>query len=57
MTGKKETKEEKKARRDVDSKSLPSRQQKGRKAARDWENGKKTEAGRLCEEPERQKKR
>lgn len=46
-----------KTSRDVDSKSLLGRQQKGRKTRRDWENGKNTEAGRLSGEPERQKKR
>lgn len=39
------------------STSQAEKQQKGRKTGKDWENGKKTEAGRLSEEPKRQKKR
>lgn len=34
-----------------------ARQRDSKKTGRDWENGKKTEAGRLSEEPKRQKKR
>ena len=37
--------------------SLVDRKEKNKKTRRDGENGKKIEAGRLCEEPEIEKER